>query len=289
MAAIATIAPSAASALPPPGLGRSVNVAPVSGAVLLKQPGARRYVRLRRARQVPVGAVLDARRGGVRISASSGIARRRYSGVFSGGAFSVRQERRRRAIVELRLRGGRFGACAARGAGARSAARRRIRRLRGRARGRFRTRGRYSAATVRGTTWTVEDLCQGTRTDVDSGRVQVSNLGPQVTLARGESFVTYCSATGDFCTSVEQESGGVLLRIGGFPFRGDYRLCVTSPAGAVDCRVFPFRLVEPRAFEIYASDVSWRRFFPSRGQGEYIVRWDIGDSQLGPDLFFTVR
>jgi hypothetical protein len=48
-----------------------------------------------------------------------------------------------------------------------------VRRVRGRARGRYRTRGRYSAATVRGTTWTVTDRCDGTLTSVSSGVVVV--------------------------------------------------------------------------------------------------------------------
>jgi hypothetical protein len=48
--------------------------------------------------------------------------------------------------------------------------------VRGRARGRFRTRGRYSAATVRGTTWTVADRCDGTLTSVTSGVVVVRDL-----------------------------------------------------------------------------------------------------------------
>jgi hypothetical protein len=48
--------------------------------------------------------------------------------------------------------------------------------VRGRARGRYRTRGRYSAATVRGTTWTVTDRCDGTLTSVTSGRVVVRDF-----------------------------------------------------------------------------------------------------------------
>ena len=54
--------------------------------------------------------------------------------------------------------------------------RRLIRRLRARGRGRFRTRGRYSSATVRGTTWTIADRCDGTLTSVRSGTVAVRDF-----------------------------------------------------------------------------------------------------------------
>jgi hypothetical protein len=43
-------------------------------------------------------------------------------------------------------------------------------------RGRYRTRGRYSAATVRGTTWTVTDRCDGTLTSVTTGSVTVRDF-----------------------------------------------------------------------------------------------------------------
>jgi hypothetical protein len=54
--------------------------------------------------------------------------------------------------------------------------RRRIRRLRANARGRFRTRGRYSAATVRGTKWDTIDRCDGTLTTVSRGVVTVRDF-----------------------------------------------------------------------------------------------------------------
>ena len=50
------------------------------------------------------------------------------------------------------------------------------RRLRGDANGRFRTRGRHSAATVRGTKWTVTDRCDGTLTKVRRGTVAVRDF-----------------------------------------------------------------------------------------------------------------
>jgi ferric-dicitrate binding protein FerR (iron transport regulator) len=45
-----------------------------------------------------------------------------------------------------------------------------------RSKGKFRTRGRYSAATVRGTRWTVTDRCDGTLTAVARGKVEVRDF-----------------------------------------------------------------------------------------------------------------
>ena len=69
--------------------------------------------------------------------------------------------------------------------------RRTIRRLRGRAKGRYRTRGRRSAATVRGTKWTVADRCDGTLTKVKRGKVAVRDFRKKKTivLRRGKSYL----------------------------------------------------------------------------------------------------
>ena len=48
--------------------------------------------------------------------------------------------------------------------------------------GKFRTSGKYSAATVRGTTWYVEDNCSGTLTKVKVGVVSVRDNVTKKTL-----------------------------------------------------------------------------------------------------------
>ena len=42
--------------------------------------------------------------------------------------------------------------------------------------GKFRTRGRFAAATVRGTIWSMQDRCDGTLTRVTRGTVVVRDL-----------------------------------------------------------------------------------------------------------------
>jgi hypothetical protein len=69
---------------------------------------------------------------------------------------------------------------------------RRGRRLWGRGHGRFRTRGRHSSASVRGTTWFVEDRCDGsTLTKVRKGRVSVRDFVKHktVTLKAGHTYI----------------------------------------------------------------------------------------------------
>ena len=69
--------------------------------------------------------------------------------------------------------------------------RRTIRRLRANAKGRFSTRGRYSSATVRGTSWTTTDRCDGTLTKVTRGTVTVRDLKRRknITLRQGKSYL----------------------------------------------------------------------------------------------------
>ena len=58
-------------------------------------------------------------------------------------------------------------------------------------RGRFRTRGRHSAATVRGTKWTTTDRCDGTLTTVARGKVAVRDFRRKKTIVvrAGKSYL----------------------------------------------------------------------------------------------------
>jgi hypothetical protein len=63
--------------------------------------------------------------------------------------------------------------------------------LKASAHGKFRTRGRYSAATVRGTKWTVADRCDGTLTRVITDSVAVTDFVRHKTiiLHGGQSYL----------------------------------------------------------------------------------------------------
>jgi streptogramin lyase len=169
-----------------PVLGENVGVSTLSGSVRIKTPGAARYVALTEGVRVPVGSLIDTRRG--RVVLRSALRHgRSQKGTFWGAVFQVRQRRRSRGMTDLHLRAGRFGSCRPSGTLASASAlaretagrrrRRVVRRLWGKDRhGRFRTHGRDSVATVRGTRWVTTDRCDGTLTRVTSGKVLVRDL-----------------------------------------------------------------------------------------------------------------
>lgn len=97
---------------------------------------------------------------------------------------------------------------------------------------------------------------------------------------------TYCSPTGDYCTSTTRQGGAVFLRVATFSFRGLVRICVTGPSGSRVCRRFQLR---PRPNGLYEAKVRWHRHYPNRGQGTYRVRFFTGKTPLGPVLTFRLR
>jgi hypothetical protein len=179
-------APAAPSPLPgtepthtapaPPVLGRSVTLAPATGTVLVRVPGASNPAALGEDASVPVGSIVDTRAGTVKLQ-SALPAGRTQTGTFHGGLFEVRQPAGAHGMTDLVLRGA-PPACPAGGARAAAAARRRPpRSLWGHdSHGRFRTRASNSVITVRGTTWFVSDRCDGTLTRVTAGSVAVRDL-----------------------------------------------------------------------------------------------------------------
>jgi Tol biopolymer transport system component len=191
-----------------PTLGVDVNVAPVSGIVLVGIPGVAAraagrarpsqkgvtFVPLSEARQIPVGSFINTRRGRVRMQSAVNQAGKRQTGDFFSGLFQIRQSRKRsaRGLTDLVLKGSSFRRCrSASGRRASASAGRTVRRLRANARGRFRTTGRNSSATVRGTAWGMIDRCDGTLTRVSRGRVVVRDFRRKrnVTVRAGKTYL----------------------------------------------------------------------------------------------------
>jgi Tol biopolymer transport system component len=187
----------AASGPPPPVLGETATVREVKGKVRIGLPptGARAaqkgvdFVPLAEARDIPIGSFLDTRKGTVKLTTARNKAGKTQAGQFSAGLFQVLQSRARRAkgLTELRLKGSAAGFRNCRGgeASASALSRRTVRRLRAKAKGRYRSRGRHSAATVRGTTWTMADRCDGTLTTVKRGKVAVRDFRRKKTIVVG--------------------------------------------------------------------------------------------------------
>jgi len=156
--------------LPAPVAGKSVNLKPVSGKVSIKRPGSRSYVALTEGVQIPVGTTVDARKGRVTLTAAQGKGRTASSD-FYDGIFKIGQTKGSKPLTTLALT--QALSCPKGKSAAAAAKKPKTRKLWGSGSGSFRTRGQYSSATVRGTTWLVQDSCTSTLTRVTKGVVSV--------------------------------------------------------------------------------------------------------------------
>jgi hypothetical protein len=185
-----TLAPD----VPPPVLGRAVGVARAKGTVRIRRPGSKRYRLLTAAARVPVGSMIDARRGRVALSSALDKNGKVQTAHFWAGLFQVHQKRSGRGMTDIVLRGSK-ASCARAGAKASMSARRKRRRgaklWAKDKRGRFRTRGSRSVATTRGTFWLTQERCAGTLTKVYEGSVVVRNrkTRKRVTVRAGKSHL----------------------------------------------------------------------------------------------------
>ena len=150
------------------------SLTPVSGTVLVKTPGSSSFTPLATGRQIRMGSIVDTTRGTVKICPPNGQPAASRCASFHDGVFKLRQAAG--AVIELRLVAGDFSVCKGRHAAAARLAATSVRHLWGDGHGRFRTVGRYSSATIRGTTWLVDDRCDGTLTRVTKGSVLVRDF-----------------------------------------------------------------------------------------------------------------
>lgn len=170
---------------PPPTPGKSANLSLTDGTVLYKFPNAKDFTELEGATQVPVGTQVDTTAGAANVTVSRAVAL--DTSEFHAGVFTVLQPSPR-AVGEIRLDGGNFLDCIS---SFRALAKKRpARKLWGSGKGQYRTRGRYSSATVRGTKWLTEDLCDATRITVVEGTVVVHDFvrNLDVTVHAGHSY-----------------------------------------------------------------------------------------------------
>jgi hypothetical protein len=183
------ISTKGARPLPQPTVAKTANLEPVKGTVLVKQPSANGFVKLTRGNQIPIGSQVDTTNGSVRLTSAAGGGRVQ-SGIFRGGLFALSQTRGPRPITDLRL-ARRLRCASGKRRGHARAKRPRTRHLFGSAHGRFRTRGRHSAATIRGTEWFVKDSCRRTLTLSIRGTVVVRDFVKHrtVTLRSGQRYV----------------------------------------------------------------------------------------------------
>ncbi|HEX6714841.1 MAG TPA: PKD domain-containing protein [Thermoleophilaceae bacterium] len=185
-----------------PVAGQNVNLEPVTGIVLVKVPGTDKFVPLVAPTQVRDGSIIDARKGRVRITIDNGRGGLDTAD-FYGGIFRFTQPKVKAGqfwFANLYLYGGSFKGCpgAPRDPKVASLSRTRskrsqgksVRQLWGSGEGAFRTVGRFSSATVRGTTWLTNDKCNGTLTKVTAGKVGVRDfvLNKTIVVKKGKSY-----------------------------------------------------------------------------------------------------
>ena len=189
---------------PPPGaptLGRTFNLQPVSGLVLIKVHGV--FIPLTQLSQFPKNTVINALHGTLRLITATGghpagdaaaAAKSKkgkgkkgkvktQTGTFGGAIFKVSQAHNGLAtlsLVENAYKGApSFATCKKGKAGDATAAAlstKSLQLLKANAKGKFATKGKYGAATVRGTKWTIADRCDGTRVHDVTDSVAVTDF-----------------------------------------------------------------------------------------------------------------
>ncbi len=207
--------------LPAPVLGKTANATPVSGAVFVKAPpgksldiaGAVRaaaaagpgpgFVRLTAASRIPVGSEINSLHGSLKLVTATAKKGKTQTGTFRGAIFRLTQAARgpskglaTLSLVESAFKGApTYAKCTRKGkatdASAAAVSSKVLQLLRASAHGKFRTRGRYSAATVLGTIWTVADRCDGTLTHDVTDSVSVTDLvrHKTIVLHAGQSYL----------------------------------------------------------------------------------------------------
>ena len=90
---------------PQPGV--IVGAQPLSGRVLVQEPGTSKFVELKGMTEIPVGSVVDTTRGVINLTSGLGGGRTNSSQFYSG-VFKLLQKKTRNALMTLRMQGGNF-------------------------------------------------------------------------------------------------------------------------------------------------------------------------------------
>ena len=160
---------------PTPVPNQTIVVTPAkTGTVLVKEKGASKFEPLDVTKGIKNGSEVDVRNGRVTLTSIPKAGAPPETADFYGGMFIVTQKG---GITDLKL-SERLTGCPKGQQASLSLAQKKpkSRKLWGNGKGSFRTTGKYSAATVRGTIWLVQDSCTTTLTRVTQGVVQVNDF-----------------------------------------------------------------------------------------------------------------
>jgi hypothetical protein len=205
-----TFTTAAAPAPPPPTVGQTFNIAPVSGVVLVLVHG--QLVPLTQIQQLGPGVAIDSLHGTFQLitstgggsahdAAATGKRAKTQTGQFGGAVVRLHQVKtgRNRGLTTVMMvlsafKGAPSQATCNSPAGDAHAAKvssKTLQLLHASAHGKFATSGRYSAATVRGTVWTMTARCDGTLTRDITDSVVVTDFirHRTVVLHAGQSYL----------------------------------------------------------------------------------------------------
>lgn len=184
--AVATPTTTTTGSVPPPVYGQTFNVRPVSGTVLVRLPGTTAFVPLTGLTSIPEGTEIDTTNGRVELTSASDPGNDTQTAQFYSGRFvllyappDIGTAPQVPGTVTTLVTSLVLSApldCATTRHSAAAQAKKKVRFLWGTGKGNFRTRGRYAAATVRGTIWFTEDTCTTTTVHVVRGVVDVYDV-----------------------------------------------------------------------------------------------------------------
>jgi hypothetical protein len=155
-----------------------------TGTVRIKLPGGK-FAAFDPAKPIPDGTEIDTKKGTIELTAVLKPGGKPEKATFYDGIFKLKLGKK---TTDLTLSEA-LAKCPKKSAHA-AAKKPKTRKLWGNGSGSFRTRGQYSAATVRGTKWLVQDSCSGTLTRVTKGVVAVrDNVKRKTIIVRaGKSY-----------------------------------------------------------------------------------------------------
>ena len=193
-----------------PGVGQVVHGS-ATGLVLIQVNG--KFVPITELSKIPNGAVINALHGTLTLNtAGTGgpstprlpprrarpRSHKTQTGKFGGAVFKVTQAHSGLATLAL-VEGAKFkgaptyASCTTKKGKAvtQAVSKKTLQLLHGSAHGKFRTKGRYSAATIRGTIWTIADRCDGTLVHAIKDTVTVDDfvLHKTIALHPGHSYL----------------------------------------------------------------------------------------------------
>jgi hypothetical protein len=175
-----TLSPAA----PPPEPGERATASAVEGRVLICERDSGGCHELTGTESIPVGSVIDATEGRVRLTTATKAGGTDTTDFYDG---QFRFDQKRTGLVTANLGGADFGSCRSR----EDRAGKKLARLWGNGGGKTRTKGRRGSGTVRGTIWLTEERCNGTYFEVEEGQLTVRDFvrKKNVTLQAGDSYL----------------------------------------------------------------------------------------------------